>query len=95
MNNFKRKRYRELKRLVQMKKISHLEVNKKFTLIESYINGDGRKTRPTAIKVDFYYWDLTNGNEVVEVLNPPRSELERVKKKLFEKKYYPLTIKVV
>ena len=85
-------RYRELKILLQQRLISHLELQPEFVLIEPYTNGAGKKIRGTKYRADFRYIDMKTGETVIEDVKGRKTEVYKIKKKLFEQKYYPQTI---
>ena len=60
-------------------------------LQEGYINAKGKKIRPIYYIADFYYFDLLKDKWVVEDTKGVRTEVYKLKKKLFEY-IYNLTI---
>ena len=69
--------------------IRDLERQKPFVLQEGYVNNKGEKIRPIQYVADFVYFDVENGRWVVEDVKSPatRTDVYRIKKKLFEYKY--------
>lgn len=88
-------RFQKLHRLLQRREISHLKTDVTYDLIDSYVSGSGAKVTKVTFKVDFTYFDMTTGEQVVEIVNPNRDESYVLKRKLFEKRYYPLYIREV
>lgn len=79
-------RYLELQLMEDTDYITDLELQKKFELIPSYeING--RKIRAMNYMCDFYYFDLMTGKYIVEDVKGYRTEIYKLKKKMFEYKY--------
>ena len=66
--------------------IRNLELQKKFVLQSSFkLNG---KTRQKIVYIaDFYYFDIKNGKWVVVDVKGFKTEVYKIKKKLFEYKY--------
>ena len=84
-------RYKELELLESTDYICNLELQKKFLLQEGYTNAKGKKIRPIYYIADFYYFDLLKDKWVVEDTKGVRTEVYKLKKKLFEY-IYNLTI---
>lgn len=84
-------RYKDLELLESTDYICNLELQKKFLLQEGYINAKGKKIRPIYYIADFYYFDLLKDKWVVEDTKGVRTEVYKLKKKLFEY-IYNLTI---
>ena len=59
-------RYRQLKLLVKTRKITHLELQPKFTLQESFKDNEGNRYRPIVYIADFSYSDIDKDCVVVE-----------------------------
>jgi len=87
------KRYKELSMLLRAGKISDLKLQVPFILIEKYRNGEGKAIRKMEYIADFVY--KQDGKTVVEDTKGFRTKEYRIKKKLFEHKYYPTTIREV
>lgn len=86
-------RYWELKLLERAKVIKNLRLQPKYVLQEKYVNGEGEKIRAMAYVADFEYVDTITGLLTVEdVKGYNKDKVYLLKKKLFEKVYYPLTI---
>lgn len=88
------KRYKELKLLERANIIKELELQKKFILQSSYINAEGKRVREISYIADFYYYDIPKNKYIVEDTKGFRTEIYKLKKKMFEYKYN-LTIKEV
>ena len=84
-------RYKDLELLESTDYICNLELQKKFLLQEGYTNAKGKKIRPIYYIADFYYFDLLKEKWVVEDTKGVRTEVYKLKKKLFEY-IYNLTI---
>lgn len=79
-------RYIELKWLEKTNKIKELELQKKFELQPSY-KIENHTIRPICYYADFYYYDILKGKYIVEDTKGYRTEVYKLKKKLFEYKY--------
>ena len=82
-----RARFITLKQLEKMGIIESLELQKKFLLQEGYTNAEGKKRRPVYYIADFYYYDYIDNKWVVEDVKGVRTDVYKLKKKLFEYKY--------
>lgn len=80
------KRYSELKLLERAGAIRDLELQVRFELIPSF-DCDGKHYRPTSYIADFTYVDAKTGKEVVEDVKGMRTDVYRLKAKLFAFKY--------
>ena len=80
-------RYKDLELLESTDYICNLELQKKFLLQEGYTNAKGKKIRPIYYIADFYYYDYLDNKWVVEDTKGVRTEVYKLKKKLFEYKY--------
>lgn len=80
-------RYKELELMQDTDYICNLELQKKFLLQEGYINAKGKKIRPIYYIADFFYYDYIDSKWVVEDTKGIRTEVYKLKKKLFEYKY--------
>lgn len=79
-------RYHELKLLEQAKKITELRLQVPFELLAKYeING--KKRRGISYIADFVYIDIETGKYVVEDVKGMKTQVYKIKKKLFESKY--------
>lgn len=67
--------------------IKDLQEQVPFVLQEGYINNQGKKIRPIFYIADFVYEE--NGKKIVMDTKSPatRTEVYKIKKKLFEKRY--------
>lgn len=87
------KRYEELKKMEQEGLIQGLELQVPFELVPSFtivIDGKKKKRRNMKYIADFVYYE--NGNKVVEDVKGRKTDVYKLKKKLFEYKY-KVTIK--
>lgn len=89
------KRYSELKLLKRAGEIEALSLQPRFVLQEGYISGEGKRVRPITYIADFAYIDKKTGKTIVEDVKGMRTSVYKLKKKLFEKTHYPLTIKEI
>lgn len=80
-------RYKNLKILERTNYICSLELQAKFLLQDGYTNAKGKKIRPIYYIADFFYFDYTDRRWVVEDVKGVRTEVYKLKKKLFEYKY--------
>lgn len=80
-------RYKDLELLESTDYICNLELQKKFLLQDGYTNAKGKKIRPIYYIADFYYYDYIDNKWVVEDTKGVRTEVYKLKKKLFEYKY--------
>lgn len=89
------KRYTELKILEKAKIIKELELQKVFEIQPKYTNNNGEKIREITYKADFFYYDNEKEQYIVEDTKGYRTEVYKLKKKLFEYVYPNLTIKEI
>lgn len=75
------RRYCELKLLLRSGAITELTLQKIFVLQEAFIY-DGKKERPITYVSDFYYKDKF-GNEIVEDTKGFKTDIYRIKRKMF------------
>ena len=87
------KRYGELKLLEKADIIKNLELQKKFELQPCYTNNNNENIRAINYIADFFYYDNEKGLFIVEDTKGYRTDVYKIKKKLFEYKYPNLTIK--
>lgn len=73
--------------LVRCGRIKFLERQKRFILQDGYLTRDGRKIRPISYIADFVYYDNDKGSWVVEDVKGVRTEVYRLKRKMFEFRY--------
>lgn len=84
-------RYLELKSLYDRNEIQSLQLQVPFELQKAFISGTGKKIRPITYIADFVYTE--NDQTVVEDCKGVLTTEYKLKKKLFQYVYYPLTIK--
>ena len=85
------KRYCELKLLERSGKIKHLELQHKFELQPSF-KKNGKTIRAITYVADFTYFDLETMRYVVEDVKGYKTEVYKLKKKMFEYQCPNLTI---
>ena len=85
-------RYQELKLLQRTKQISNLRLQVPFLLQESF-KKNGTTHRKIEYIADFVYEE--NGQTVVEDTKGMKTEIFKIKQKLFEYKYPNLSIKII
>lgn len=86
------KRYLELRQDEAFGLITNLELQPVFELIPSF-KKNGKTFRKTTYKADFSY--IRNGKKIVEDTKGFRTDVYKLKNKLFEYKYPELTIKEI
>lgn len=86
------KRYRELKILERAGLIRELKLQPAFTLIPSF-KKNGKTYRKASYIADFQYYDVGKKQTVIEDTKGYKTEVYKLKKKLFEYKYSDLEIK--
>lgn len=86
------KRYKELALLEKADKIQNLELQPHFLLQESF-RKNGKTYRKIEYIADFKY--IENGQVVVEDVKGKETEVFKLKRKLFEKKYLELELKLI
>ena len=79
------KRSLQLNQLQKERKISKLEEQKVFVLQESFKNNQNKIIRAIKYIVDYYY--IENGIEVAEDVKGFKTDVYKIKAKLFQKKY--------
>lgn len=79
------KRSLQLKQLQKERKISKLEEQKVFVLQESFKNNQNKTIRAIKYIVDYYY--IENGIKVAEDVKGFKTDVYKIKAKLFQKKY--------
>ena len=87
-------RYIQLKMLEKAGEIKDLQLQKTFTLQPSF-KKNGTTYRAITYKADFVYLDLRTNKNIVEDVKGIRTEVYKIKKKLFEKQYPDLEIKEI
>lgn len=80
------KRYQELKLLERAGAIRDLTRQVRYELIPAF-DVDGKHYRPTSYVADFVYTDTATGEEVVEDCKGYRTDVYRLKAKLFAHRY--------
>ena len=88
------KRYSELKLLERAGKIKDLELQKVFELQPSF-KKNNKTYRKTTYKADFYYFDIEKDKYIVEDVKGFKTEVYKLKKKIFEYKYQELELKEI
>lgn len=87
-------RYQELKLLQRAGEISCLKTQVAFQLLPSF-RKNGKTYRATLYVADFTYYDHRSKKNIVEDTKGYKTQLYRLKKKIFEYTYPDLTIKEV
>lgn len=87
------KRFTELKLLKRAGLIKELELQKTFELQPKYTNNKGEHIRAITYKADFFYYDNKKEQYIVEDTKGYRTDVYKLKKKLFEYVYSDFTIK--
>lgn len=89
--------YVQLKALLQNGRICNLDLQPKFEIVPKYKNGNGEKIQAAYYVADFRYVDMDSGENVIVDVKRKQTATDtyRLKKKLFEKIYYPLTVNEV
>lgn len=80
------KRYQELKLLERAGEIRDLQRQVRYELIPAFDVG-GKHYRPTSYVADFVYTDTKTGEEVVEDCKGYRTDIYRLKAKMFAHKF--------
>lgn len=86
------KRYKELKLMEKANVISDLELQPRFLLQEGF-RKNGKTYRKIEYVADFKYKE--NGKIIVEDVKGIKTDVFKIKQKLFEKKYEDLELKIV
>lgn len=84
-------RYIYLKTLEKLGSIKDLQLQPKFILQDSF-KKNGKTYRAITYKADFSYFDHKKGHLVIEDVKGQKTEVYKIKKKLFEAKFKNLTI---
>jgi len=87
-------RYVQLKMLQKAGEIKELKLQPKFLLQDSFIDHNGKKHRAIYYIADFSYIDK-NGGLVVEDVKGFKTDIYRLKKKLFLYKYRDIEFKEI
>ena len=91
------KRYCELVKLEQAGLIKDLETQKKFLLLDSF-KKNGKTYKQISYYADFVYFDVYSKKTIVEDVKASKNfktDVYKIKKKLFEFIYKDLTIKEI
>lgn len=88
------KRYLELKSMQQFGLIKDLELQKVYELQPSF-RKNNKTYRKIAYKADFSYFDIEREQIVVEDVKGFKTEVYKIKKKMFEYKYPELTLREI
>lgn len=84
-------RYCELKLLYQAGEITQLRLQPEFELIPAF-RKNGKAYRKTVYRADFMYFDNKTGKYIVEDTKGFKTDIYKLKRKLFEHQYPDLTI---
>lgn len=79
-------RYKELKELQRVGKIDRLELQPRFVLMDGF-RYEGKAIRKIEYVADFLYRDLSTLELVVEDVKGVKTDVYKLKKKLFLKRY--------
>lgn len=79
-------RYKELKELQRVGKIDGLELQPRFTLMDGF-RYEGKAVRKIEYVADFFYLDLSTYELIVEDVKGVKTDVYKLKKKLFLKRY--------
>lgn len=80
-------RYKELKLMESNNIICKLSLQQRFMLQAGYTNKKGEKIRPIYYIADFFYYDRIKDEWVAEDTKGVKTDVYKLKKKLFEYKY--------
>lgn len=80
-------RYKELKILMRAGEIRSLRLQPRYEVQPAFKDGYGRRHRPITYVADFEYYDLKARKTVVEDVKGFKTDVYKLKKKLFLKKY--------
>ena len=78
-------RYSELRVLERAGEIGALEVHPRYILQEAFDDAWGTHYRPIHYVGDFVYWE--NGDHIVEDVKGVETQVFKIKRKLFAKRY--------
>ncbi len=79
-------RYIDLKLLQRVGEIRDLRLQYKFILQDGYVF-QGKKIQAITYIADFVYWDVGKGCMIVEDVKGFKTDIYKLKKKLFEYRY--------
>ena len=85
------KRYYELINMERAGLIKDLETQKKFLLLDTF-KKNGKTYKQISYYADFVYFDVYSKKTIVEDVKGVKTEVYKIKRKLFEYKYPDLTI---
>ena len=88
------RRYKELALLEKAKVIENLQLQPRFLLQESF-KKNGKTYRKITYKADFYYFDNHLGKYIVEDVKGFKTDVYKLKKKMFEYKYPELELEEI
>lgn len=74
--------------------ISNLRMQVPYVLMDAYTNGEGKKIRKMEYVADFVYEDKEGKTHVIDVKGIVLAPF-KIKKKIFDYKYFPLYIEIV
>jgi hypothetical protein len=82
------RRYSQLMLLQQVGKINDLELQKKFVLVDPFVNKrTNKKVKPITYICDFFYYDKDKECYVVEDVKGMKTATYIIKKKMFLQKF--------
>lgn len=87
-------RYQELKLLERAGKIRELKLQPEYELIPKF-KKNNKTYRKTIYKADFSYFDVETNKHITEDVKGFKTDVYKLKKKLFEYRYNDLEIKEV
>ncbi len=80
-------RYKELKIMEHQGLIAQLVLQPEFELLPKFKNCAGKTVQAIRYKADFKYWDVLNKKYVVEDVKGMKTDVYKLKKKMFEYRY--------
>ncbi len=92
------RRYMQLKLLQKVGSISDLQLQPKFVLQEAFYDNAGTKHQPITYSADFQYIDTRTQETVIEDVKSSKTfntDVYKIKKKLFLKKYPALSFQEI
>ena len=93
-SEFENQRWEDLKNMQRAKEIKNLRRQVKFELQPSYIKND-KVIQPINYVADFVYYDINKRGFIIEDTKGYKTEIYKLKKKIFEYKYPDLEIKEI
>lgn len=88
------KRYKELKLMQELGLIKNLKLHPEFILIPPF-KKNGRSYRKTSYFADFSYFSVKENKTIIEDTKGFKTDIYKLKKKLFEYRYKDMEIKEV